>query len=186
MQIGIRLFVLAARSNARQPTLVNAKISEVLPQMRDDLLEICSESLEYFVMSQTTPSISGFRWGNDILFQVASCKYFDIPHRVVRFSERAKLTDLVVYLILETYRRYDDHQVLDLWSLIGRVYNVHPDLMTAVNRPEVTFIARITVAAGQKYHIQLQQQRLGVHGAIAMENPRVDSAIMLQFQSATD
>jgi len=75
MQIGIRLFVLAARSNVRQPTLVNAKISELLPQVRDDLLGICSKSLEYFVLSQTTPSISGFRWGNDIFFQVPSCKF---------------------------------------------------------------------------------------------------------------
>jgi hypothetical protein len=80
MQIGIRQFVLAARSNARQPALVNAKISEVPPQTRNDLLEICSKSLEYFVMSQTTPSISGFRWGSDIFFQVASCTYFDIAH----------------------------------------------------------------------------------------------------------
>lgn len=171
MQIGIRQFVLAARSNARQPTLVNAKISEVLPQTRDDLLEICSKSLEYFVMSQTTPSISGFRWGNDIFFQVASCKYFDIAHRATKFSERAKLTDLVVYLVLEAHQRYDDHQVVDLWSLIGRVYDVHPDLMTAVNRPEVTFVARITVAAWQKYDIQMRQQRSGVQGAIAMETP---------------
>jgi hypothetical protein len=60
---------------------------------------------------------------------------------------------------------------VDLWSLIGRVYDVHPDLMTAVNRPEVTFIARITVAAWQKYDIQMRQQRSGKHGAIAMETP---------------
>jgi hypothetical protein len=85
-QIGIRQFVLAARSNVRQPTLVNAKVSEVLPQTRDDMLEICSKSLEYFIMSQTTPSISSFRWVNDIFFQVASCKYFDIdsePYGIV-------------------------------------------------------------------------------------------------------
>jgi hypothetical protein len=81
------------------------------------------------------------------------------------------LTDLVVYLVLEAHQRYDDHQVVDLWSLIGRVYDVHPDLMTAVNRPEVTFIARITVAAWQKYDIQMRQQRSGKHGAIAMETP---------------
>ena len=106
--------------NARQPTLVNAKISEVLPQTRDDLLEICSKSLEYFVMSQTTQSISGLGWGNDIFFQVASCKYFDITSRAIRFSERAKLTDLVVYLVLEAHQRYNNPQVVDLWSLIGR------------------------------------------------------------------
>lgn len=76
ISIGIRQFVLAARSNARQPTLVNAKISELLPQIRDELLDICSKSLEYFVMSQTTPSIAGFRWGSDIHFQAASCECF--------------------------------------------------------------------------------------------------------------
>lgn len=75
LQIGIRQFVLAARSNARQPTLVNARISELDPQTRQDLFEICSKSLEYFVMSQTTPSIAGFRWGSEMFFQVASCKF---------------------------------------------------------------------------------------------------------------
>ncbi|KAJ4286310.1 hypothetical protein N0V90_013344 [Kalmusia sp. IMI 367209] len=149
MQIGIRQFILAVRSNARQPTLVNAKVSELLPQTRDDLLAICSKSLEYFVMSQTTTSISGFRWANDIFFQAAS----------------------FVYVILEVHQRYDDQNVVDLWSLIGRVYDVHPDLMTAVNRPEVIFIARITVAAWQNYDIQMRQQRSGVHSGIAMENP---------------
>jgi hypothetical protein len=76
-----------------------------------------------------------------------------------------------VYLILEAHQRYDNHQVGDLWSLISRVYDVHPDLMTAVNRPEVTFIARITVAAWQKYDIEMREQRSGGHGAIAIETP---------------
>jgi hypothetical protein len=76
-----------------------------------------------------------------------------------------------VYLVLEAHQRYDDHQVVDLWSLIGRVYDVHPDLMTAANRPEVIFIARITVAAWQKYDNQMRQKSSGVHGAIAIETP---------------
>jgi hypothetical protein len=75
-----------------------------------------------------------------------------------------------VYLILEAHQRYDDHQVVNLWSLIGRVYDVHPDLMTAVNRPEVTFVARITVAAWQRYDIR-RRQRPGVNDAIAIEDP---------------
>ncbi|KAL1612090.1 hypothetical protein SLS60_000313 [Paraconiothyrium brasiliense] len=164
MQIGIRLFILAARGNVRQPTLVHAKISELLPQVRNDLLGICSKSLEYFVLSQTTPSISGFRWGNDIFFQVSSCKYFDK-------AGRAKLIDLVVYVILEAHQRSGEPQVEDIWSLIGRVFESHPDLMTAVNRPEVDFIARITVAAWQKYEIELRQQRSAIPGAIAIETP---------------
>jgi hypothetical protein len=79
IQIGIRQFVLAARSNARQPSLANAKISEMTQKTRDEMLEICSKSLEYFVLSQTTPSLLGFQWSNDTHFQVASCEY---PHVV--------------------------------------------------------------------------------------------------------
>ena len=78
LQIGIRQFGLAARSNVRQPTLVNAKISELLPQIRKDLLEISKKSMEYFVLSQTTPSIAGFKWGNYIWFQTPSCEYFAV------------------------------------------------------------------------------------------------------------
>lgn len=82
MQIGIRQFALAARSNVRQPTLVNAKISELLPHVRDDLLEISKRSLEYFVLSQTTPSIAGFKWGNSIWFQTPSCKCFRVADKM--------------------------------------------------------------------------------------------------------
>lgn len=157
MQIGIRLFGLAARSNVRQPTLVNAKISELRPQVRGDLLEICSKSLEYFILSQTTPSISGLRWANDIFFQGASCKFFHSTstHDV---SMRAQLTNSVVYVVLEAHQRSSEPQAVDLWNLIGRVYEVHPDLMTAVNRPEADFIARITVSAWQKHALEMRQQ----------------------------
>jgi hypothetical protein len=75
VQIGIRQFILAARSSARQPSLVNAQISQMTQEMRDEMLEICSKSLEYYLMSQTTVSLVGFRWGNDIHFQVACCEY---------------------------------------------------------------------------------------------------------------
>lgn len=78
IQIGIRQFGLAARSNVRQPTLVNAKISELLPQIRKDLLELAKKSMEYFVLSQITPSIAGFKWGNNIWFQAPSCEYFAV------------------------------------------------------------------------------------------------------------
>ncbi len=171
MQIGIRQFILAARSNARQPTLVNAKLSEISLQTRDDLLGISSKSLEYFVMSQSTPSISGLSWENDNFFRVASCKYFYIKHRALNFNNSAHLTILVVYLVLEAYQRYDKHEVVDLWNLIGRVYNVHPNLMTAVDRPEVTFLARITVAAWQKYYVHMRQQNSSESGANPIGTP---------------
>lgn len=64
-----------------------------------------------------------------------------------------------MYLVLEAHHRYDDSRVWDLWNLIGRVYDVHSDLMTATNRPEMDFIARITVAAWQKYEIFVRQQK---------------------------
>jgi hypothetical protein len=75
VQIGIRQFLLAARSSARQPSLSNAKILEMSQETRNEMLQVCSKSLEYFVMSQTTSSLSGFRWSNDIHFQPACCKY---------------------------------------------------------------------------------------------------------------
>ncbi|KAL5420897.1 hypothetical protein PMIN04_006074 [Paraphaeosphaeria minitans] len=146
IQIGVRQFVLAARSNVRQPTLVNAKISELLPHVRDDLLTISKKSLEYFVMGQTTPSIAGFKWGNSIWFQTPS----------------------FVYIILEAHHRSGEPEVADLWDLIRRVYENHPDLMTAVTRPEVDFLARITVAAWQKDDLGMRQHRPDV---VATETP---------------
>lgn len=78
------------------------------------------------------------------------------------------LTESVVYIILEAHQRSSEHQVANLWDLIRRVYENHPDLMTAVTRPEVDFLARITVAAWQKYDVEVRQQR---PDAVAMETP---------------
>ena len=65
-----------------------------------------------------------------------------------------------MYIILEAHHRFDDPAAADLWSLIRQVYAVHPEAKTAAERPEIAAVARITVAARQKYdaHI-IQQQR---------------------------
>lgn len=74
IQIGVRSFVLAARRGARQPALVNAKISEMPQRERDDLLKICTTCLDYYVLSVTTESLRGFRWHSENYFQWAACK----------------------------------------------------------------------------------------------------------------
>jgi hypothetical protein len=61
-----------------------------------------------------------------------------------------------VYIILEAHHRYDDDAVEDLWSLIGRVYTVHPKIMVAVHNPDITATVRITLVAWQRRHAYLQ------------------------------
>lgn len=75
IQIGIRSLILAARRTARQPGLVNAKISEMSLEERDDFLRICKKCLEYYVLSQTTESLKGFRWHNESYFQGIACEF---------------------------------------------------------------------------------------------------------------
>jgi len=60
MQIGVRSLVLAARRVARQPALMNAKISEMSTGERDDFLGLCMKCLEYYVLSQKTEMLRGF------------------------------------------------------------------------------------------------------------------------------
>ncbi len=74
IQIGVRSFILAARIVMRQPALINAKISEMSPREREDLLGICTKSLEYSVLVEKTETLRGFRWHNDIYFQWAACE----------------------------------------------------------------------------------------------------------------
>lgn len=63
-----------------------------------------------------------------------------------------------MYIILEAHHRFTDPSVADLWSLIQRVYAVHPEARSASERPEIAAVARITVAAWQQYDAHLQQQ----------------------------
>jgi hypothetical protein len=51
------------------------------------------------------------------------------------------------------------------------VYNVHPDLLTAADRPEVRFIAHITIAAWHKYDSHIRQTQTSVNSLVPDERP---------------
>jgi Fungal specific transcription factor domain len=74
IQIGVRSFILAARRVARQPALINAKISEMSLREREDFLGICTKCLEYYVLSKKTETLRGFQWHNENYFQWAACE----------------------------------------------------------------------------------------------------------------
>ena len=74
IQIGVRSFALAARRTARQPALINARISEMSEQERDEFLRICVKCLEYYVLSNTTESLRGFQWQNEKFFRCLECE----------------------------------------------------------------------------------------------------------------
>ncbi|OAG10524.1 uncharacterized protein CC84DRAFT_1237333 [Paraphaeosphaeria sporulosa] len=143
IQIGIRQFVFAARSNVRQPTLVNAKISELLPHSNNP--------------NYSWVQMGEFHLVPDTILSV-------LWHRTLRQTNES-----VVYIILEAHQRSGEPDVATLWDLIRRVYENHPDLMTAVTRPEVDFLARITVAAWQKYILEMRQQQRS--DAVGMQTP---------------
>lgn len=63
-----------------------------------------------------------------------------------------------MYIILEAHHRYDDDAVEEIWSLIGRVYDVHPKLKLAIQNPDVVATVHITLAAWQRRHSYLQHQ----------------------------
>jgi hypothetical protein len=137
IQVGIRQFLLTCRRTVRQPGLVNAKISSMSRAERDEFLHLCVKGLEYYVLSQTSEMLERFRWGNESYFQGAS----------------------FVYVILEAHHRAEEHEgVGELWELLRKVYEVHPDLSAKHHhhRPEIASMARITLAAWQKYDAQRQ------------------------------
>ena len=65
-----------------------------------------------------------------------------------------------MYVILEAHHRYDDDAVENLWSLISRVYAVHPKLKMAVHNPDIVATVRITLVAWQKRHAYMQQHSI--------------------------
>ena len=74
IQIHIRSYVLSARRVARQPALVNVKISEMSSLERDEFLRICTRSLEYYVLIKTTNSLRGFHWHVENYFPWVACE----------------------------------------------------------------------------------------------------------------
>jgi hypothetical protein len=54
IQIGIRSFVLALKRAVHQPVVANIKVSEMPKGQREDFLKNSIESLEYYILAQTT------------------------------------------------------------------------------------------------------------------------------------
>lgn len=80
IQIGVRSFVLSARRVCRQPALVNAKITEMSLQERNEFLKICMKTLEYYVLLQTTESLRKFQWHLEIYSQWPSRELISSYH----------------------------------------------------------------------------------------------------------
>ena len=76
IQIGIRSFILAMKRLVHQPRVANTRISEIPKGEREDFLKNSIESLEYYVLGETTESIARFRWHNENYFQWSACKFF--------------------------------------------------------------------------------------------------------------
>lgn len=75
IQIGVRVLVLGARGVARQPALINAKISEMSAREREDFLGICIKSLEYYILSQKTEMLRDFHWHTQSYHQWPACEW---------------------------------------------------------------------------------------------------------------
>jgi hypothetical protein len=78
LQLGICQVIIAARRAVRQPSLVNAKISDMSRRERDELLDICMKNLEYCILIQTNEVIKGYLWHNATFFPWAACECLSI------------------------------------------------------------------------------------------------------------
>lgn len=83
-----------------------------------------------------------------------------------------------MYIILEAHHRFDDDAVVDLWSLIGRVYVSHPRLMVAVHHPDIASIVRITLVAWQRHYTHIQQRDQQRHNLNLLEQSEPPSWIL--------
>ncbi|KAF4977232.1 hypothetical protein FZEAL_6215 [Fusarium zealandicum] len=136
LQLGICQYILAGRRLMRQPALADAKISAMSRESRDDLLGICTKGLEYSNMAQTSDALKPFLWHSRLYFPWVA----------------------FIYVILESYHRFDQDAVADLWSLIGKTYAAYPELTTTVHRQDIMFAARITSASWERYRAHIARQ----------------------------
>lgn len=85
-----------------------------------------------------------------------------------------------MYIILEAHHRYNDDAVEVLWSLISRVYAVHPKLnKAAAYTPDIMATVRITIAAWQKRHSYVQH--MSHHSSNGSVPPTWISALCEKF-----
>lgn len=121
VQLGIYQYLLAGRRVMRQPALVNAKISEMSRSKRDDFLAVCTKSLEYGNMAQTTETLNGFLWHNRGFFPWVARKS-QYPHRCYSSNELcSRVCDSRVLSPLRRRQCYGpvDSHTFDLLGISG-------------------------------------------------------------------
>jgi len=74
LHLGICQVLVATRRLMCQPAFVNAKISDMSRQQRDELLQIGMKNLDYCILIQTSEPLKGFKWHNNAFFPWAACK----------------------------------------------------------------------------------------------------------------
>ncbi|RDW56719.1 hypothetical protein BP6252_14012 [Coleophoma cylindrospora] len=134
IQIGIGAFILAMKRVVHQPGVANTKILELPEREREEFLKNSIQSLEYYILGQTTQSVAQFRWHNE--------SYFQWP--------------AFVYVIIEASHRATTSEASSLWTLIDKVCSIHPKLTGAPERPDIIAIGRLIVRAWHKRQQYLQ------------------------------
>jgi hypothetical protein len=161
IQIGIRSFILAMRRVVYQPGVANTKISEMPKRDRQEFLKNSMDSLEYYVLSETTPSIAQFRWYSENYFQWPACKPSSAQDSSLSIQLLRQTRISVVYVIIEAHHRATTSEASSLWTLINKVCSVHPKLIAAPERPDILAIGRLIVLAWhqrEQYLHSLHQQ----------------------------
>ncbi|MCJ1309068.1 hypothetical protein MMC25_002723 [Agyrium rufum] len=140
IQIKVQSFLLAVQRSARQPLLVNTRISDMPKGDRDDFLKICTKTMDYYILAMITPSISQWRW-----------------HYQYYFASPA-----LVYVIVEAHHRAATAEAAGLWTTINDVCELHPKLrnMRAGSDLELTAIARLITRAWQQRQTYLERQQV--------------------------
>lgn len=144
IQLGVRSVILTGKRVARQPGLVNVRLSHLSATDRDELLDVCNKSLEYFILGQENPVLQPYMWHWESYFQWTVCMLSPKLRPLIMADD----TCLVLYVIFEAHRRQEQAISRDLWALIDRTWAVHPKLSIATDLQETTaHIGRLTLHA---------------------------------------
>ena len=128
IQISIQIFLLAMQRVGHQPSITGTRISDMTQENRDELLKVCVKAMEYYILGETTSSLTHFRWHH----------------------ENYMAWTALVYILIEAYHRAATSEAEGLWRIVDRVCEVHPKLTTARHWPEVQAVARLVVQAWRR------------------------------------
>ncbi|KAL8710246.1 MAG: hypothetical protein Q9220_005177 [cf. Caloplaca sp. 1 TL-2023] len=137
-QILARSFICGMRRVTLHPLTYNGRLSDFSETHRNELLDVCTQALEYDIAMQSNSSISQFKWRFEGHFQWSA----------------------LVYVLIEAHRQCQKPRAEKIWALLSNLYAANQSLSNLSGDRRKSYVVELMTKAWrarENYLLERQQ-----------------------------